>query len=167
MGFAAAPDALGGASGKDTSLGAVDAVLGPDSVTALFPKEFSPSVAGHPVPHLRLLPSRHPFTAHLLSVGTARAIDAAAGRIQGGWRFAPEHTRKASRLNIRIGNRHRLEEITGVRVEGSRVEPLGGCKLHHSTEIEHQNAIAKAPHDREVVTHEENTHAVLALEVVE
>ena len=133
----------------------------------LLAKEFSPSVASHSVTRLRLLPQRNLFAAHVLRVRATGAIDAAAGGIQGRWRFAAEHTREPCGLNVWIGNRDRIEKITGIRVEGPCVEPLGGCKLHHSTQVEHQDAIAKTSHDREIVAHEENTHAVLALEVGE
>jgi hypothetical protein len=51
MGFAAAPDALDGASGKDTSLGAADAVLAPGSVMAPGVQAASPLE----YPHLALV----------------------------------------------------------------------------------------------------------------
>ena len=44
---------------------------------------------------------------------------------------------------------------------------MRGCELHHAPEIQHQYALAQLPHQRQIVTDEQQAHVRLALQVRE
>ena len=48
-----------------------------------------------------------------------------------------------------------------------RIQARRGCELHHAPEIQHQYALAQLPHQRQIVTDEQQAHVRLALQVRE
>src|SRR5207237_338053 len=59
------------------------------------------------------------------------------------------------------------QQLAGVGMARPRIQAVRGCELHHAPEIQHQYALAQLPHQRQIVTDEQQAHVRLALQVRE
>src|SRR5215813_10011705 len=115
----------------------------------------APAMAGDSLPSPGLLPLRDPPGTHRRRLRTAGAIDAAARRRERRWRLTDAHPCQSGRLDLRIGDRNRRQELAAVRMTRGGEQRRGGCELHHAPEIEHEHPLAKPPHEREIVADEQ------------
>src|SRR5690349_16136554 len=96
----------------------------------------------------------------------ARAVHATARRRERRRRLAGPGFPEAGGLDVGVGHRHGGQELAGVGMAWPR-EALCARELHHGPEIQHQDALAEPPHDREVVADEEQAHLRLAPQALE
>src|SRR6185437_8943123 len=61
----------------------------------------------------------------------------------------------------------RIRQLAGVRMQRPREESARAGELHHAAAVEDEDPIAEPPHDGEIVAHEQDRHAVFALEAGE
>jgi hypothetical protein len=114
---------------------------------------------------LLLFPNGNFNATHLSCLGAAGPVNTAAGRVQRGRRLTGQHLPESSRLTVGVRDRHGVEQASCVWVPHFSIETLCRSELHHPPEVEHQHALTKASHDGEVVTDEQDTHPVLALQI--
>ena len=111
-----------------------------------------------------LLDSRHRAGAQIDRQRAAGAEHAAGRRFERRRRVADEDDAALLALEPGVGQRHRRDQRLGVGMARRRIEPITIGDLHHPAEIEHENAVADVPHDREVVADEQQGQAELALQ---
>ena len=117
-------------------------------------------VAGGVLDELRRL-----FAAQFDSVGAARVEVAAGRRIRRARDLAFQYVGLFA--DLRIGNRHRLQQGRSVRVLGIAEQFLGLGQLDHLADVHDRHAVGDVADDAEVVRDEEVREAELFLEVGE
>src|SRR6185437_6895675 len=120
---------------------------------------------GHAAAAGSRLPGRYPRRAIADGVRATRPEYTARRRIL--LRLPEPRQRKPVRLYVRIDHRYGRQQLTGVGMQGPREELSRVGKLHHPSAVEDQDPVAEPPHDRKIVTHEQNGHPVLALQARE
>src|SRR6185312_13597634 len=124
--------------------------------------QLAEAVTGYPATGRRL-PGRHPRRALGHRVRATRPIYAAIRWCDLVLRLLPEpRQHQLARLHIRVDHWYGVQQLTSVGMQRPGKELPRAGKLHHVPAVENEHPIAEPPHDREIVAHEQNRHAVLA-----